>query len=186
LPRTWRGALFAFHDNRHFVAFHFKTAADAQLFSSHVGRRTAIGRRGPARQSGAEDSINCESSPNTFEILSHTNLSGGDFEDARARRSFFSIADEVERIRQLATSLLLSRGLVEKGGLDEFHYRNRVAGLLPHPSIETVETVAVLPSDGFAGDDGKERNFHLYETTANETVRYDWILKLAGAEELTT
>jgi hypothetical protein len=92
-------------------------------------------------------------------------------------------AIETERIIQLATSLLPSRGFAGQGGLDEYHYRNRVIWLTAF--IHLLKLAQCYYPEWFVDLDGDERNVDLvdlYELIADEAALYDWIFELANAE----
>lgn len=82
-------------------------------------------------------------------------------------------AAETDRIRQLATALLPSRGFVEHGGIDEFHYRNRVIWLTAF--IHLLKLSQLYMPDEYKDADGKHRNVDLadlYDLIADERAFY--------------
>jgi hypothetical protein len=92
-------------------------------------------------------------------------------------------AVETERVVQLATSLLPSRGFAGQGGIDEYHYRNRVIWLTAF--IHLLKLAQCYYPEWFLDPDGEERNVDLvdlYELIADEAALYDWIFALADAE----
>ena len=92
-------------------------------------------------------------------------------------------AAESERIVQLATSLLPSRGFVGHGGIDEYHYRNRVIWLAAF--IHLLKLAQCYYPEWFLDPEANERNVDLvdlYELIADESALYDWIFALADAE----
>jgi hypothetical protein len=78
---------------------------------------------------------------------------------------------------------LPSRGFAGQGGIDEYHYRNRVIWLTAF--IHLLKLAQCYYPDWFLDPDGEERNVDLvdlYELIADEAALYDWIFALADAE----
>ena len=92
-------------------------------------------------------------------------------------------AVETDRIRQLVTALLPARGFLEQGGLDEYHYRNRVIWLTAF--VHILKLAQCYYPGWFLDDNGNERNVDLadlYDLIADEESFYNWIAKLQDGE----
>ena len=93
-------------------------------------------------------------------------------------------AVETDRIRQIATALLPSRGFVERGGLDEYHYRNRVIWLTAF--IHLLKLEQVYYPERFTDDQGRQRTVDLadlYQLIADEERVYALITSLIDGEK---
>lgn len=93
-------------------------------------------------------------------------------------------AVESDRLQQLATALIPSRGFVESGGIDEYHYRNRVIWLTAFMHI--LKLCQCYYPEHFQDDAGKERNVDLadlYDLIASEEIFYQCVEQLVTAEE---
>jgi GTPase SAR1 family protein len=94
-------------------------------------------------------------------------------------------AAESDRLHQLATALLPSRGFVEQGGQDEYFYRNRVIWLTAF--IHLLKLAQCYYPEWFTDDEGGERNVDLcdlYELVADEEQIYAYIAALSEAETI--
>ena len=92
-------------------------------------------------------------------------------------------AADTDRIRQLVTALLPSRGFVETGGLDEYHYRNRVIWLTAF--VHILKLAECYYPEWYLDDEGNERNVDLadlYQLIADEEGFYNFIRELQAAE----
>jgi hypothetical protein len=92
---------------------------------------------------------------------------------------------ESDRIRQLATALLPSRGFTEHGGLDEYHYRNRVIWLTAF--IHLLKLEQCYYPERFVDTRGRERNVDLadlYELVASEERLYALLADLSAGEKV--
>lgn len=90
---------------------------------------------------------------------------------------------ETDRIRQLATALLPSRGYVEKGGVGEYQYQNRVIWMTAF--IHLLKLAECYFPEWFLDDEDQERSVDLadlYELIADEELFYEWIQKLRIGE----
>ena len=93
-------------------------------------------------------------------------------------------AVDTDRIRQLATALLPSRGFVEKGGVDEYHYRNQVVWLTAF--IHILKLAQYYEPDWFVDYEGKRRNVDLadlYNLLRDENLLLDYFKKLLVKEK---
>ena len=84
-------------------------------------------------------------------------------------------AIDSDRIGQLATALLPSRGFVEKGGLDDFHYRNRVNWLKAF--IHILKLAEHYLPEWFTEADGARRDADLgdlYALMGDERTLKSW------------
>jgi hypothetical protein len=92
-------------------------------------------------------------------------------------------AAESDRIRQFSTALLPSRGHIEAGGRDEYHYRNNVTWLTAF--IHLLKLAQCYRPEWFLDDKGGERDVDLcdlYELIADERRVYEWIRYLREDE----
>ena len=93
-------------------------------------------------------------------------------------------AAQSDRIRQLATALLPSRGFTEAGGLDEFHYRNRVIWLTAF--IHLLKLDRYYRPSAYLDDRDRPREVDLadlYELVASELKLCALLDKLLQEEE---
>ena len=94
-------------------------------------------------------------------------------------------AIDTDRIRQLATALLPSRGFVEGGGAEEYYYRNRVIWLTAF--IHILKLAQYYCPHWYVDDHGQPRNVDLadlYELMEDEDVLVGYYQKLAQQENL--
>jgi hypothetical protein len=93
--------------------------------------------------------------------------------------------EETDRIRQIATALLPSRGVIETGGDTARHYRNSVTWLSTFIHILKLSQ-HYLPTN-YPDDEGNPREVDLadlYELVTDETKVVDWIVYIAEREDL--
>lgn len=91
---------------------------------------------------------------------------------------------ESDRIRQIATALLPSRGFTERGGVDEYHYRNRVIWLTAF--IHLLKLEQIYYPERFTDGHGRHREADLadlYERIGDEERVYGLIASLLEGEK---
>ncbi|MFN0053689.1 MAG: type IV secretory system conjugative DNA transfer family protein [Planctomycetales bacterium] len=94
-------------------------------------------------------------------------------------------AMESDRIRQLVTALMPSRGWTERGGQDEYFYRNRVIWLTAF--VHLLKQAECYYPEWFTDDEGEERHVDLgdlYDLVADEERVYFYLNELTRAEEI--
>ena len=92
-------------------------------------------------------------------------------------------AIDTDRIRQLATALVPSRGFVERGGVDEYHYRNEIVWLTAF--IHILKLAQYYRQDWFTGKNGQPRNVDLadlYDLLTDETEMLRYFTDLSAEE----
>ncbi|HEX4408381.1 MAG TPA: type IV secretory system conjugative DNA transfer family protein [Xanthobacteraceae bacterium] len=93
-------------------------------------------------------------------------------------------AIDTDRIGQLATALLPSRGYAGKGGDDEYHYRNQVVWLTAF--IHILKLAQYYNPGWFTDDAGKPRSVDLadlYDLLSDEGRLFEYFTKLLAKEK---
>lgn len=93
--------------------------------------------------------------------------------------------EDTEEIKAIATALLPSAGWVDKGGEDEYFYRNRVIWLTG--LIHILKLREAYAPDQFLDEAGRRRSADLgdlYRLVTDEQLLYAWIGELREAEAI--